>query len=150
MSSQRERRWNQMVVVIWLLLVGMWGFSYAIPASAWFAPGPLIIEDTGKGQAPVVQFDRTIKRDFVGQYYSTVYRKVAGRWSIWCVTEPTKILYHADATLPERFTTNWWFYPKTCPAWEPGQFKIETEWTIYPMLLPARTVRISSNEFEVT
>lgn len=144
----------------WLLLAA-WGVAALIspmrdllPASWWFEPGDLIVENSEQGRCPVLHFTRIIHRPFRGEWVVTLRRQLpTGSFAVhrvYPIMGPGHSDYSPDAALPDPLTFDWWanLEPEGC-NWPVGVYQVLTAWTIQPGGRE-RFVRVTSNPFLVT
>lgn len=139
-----DGRWLFFIGAIWLALavVVLW------PASWWFSVESLTVLDADQGNSPVVILDRTIRREFHGQWVVTVMRQGTNGFYTHC-TAGGENDYRPDAALPDVVDLDWWMTPTRCSL-PPGLYYVKTLWTINRPGLPAKEVRVQSNVFKVT
>ena len=151
-------------IKIFAFLFALWFWLYAAPAILSFiVPGEffldaksLYIPDYQVGETPYIEVDREIHHNFIGEWSSTV-------WEI-SPNGPVRVTncrpnsrgvfpYTTNSQLPDPLSLDWWFEVppnKSCQL-PPGQYEVETTWTIRANWLPLVTLNesVRSNTFIV-
>ncbi len=143
-------KWNTILISATAALLLASEARTLMPASHWFVPGELAVENTVKGTCPGMHFTRAIKRPFHGRWLVTLHRQgPTGGWNVASPPWHGEGDYRPDAELPEPLTMQWWTWDEylTCD-WSPGIYRLLTEWMIQPGGL-VRYVRVTSNAFRV-
>lgn len=139
-------------LLFWLMLVWLSVFTTVVlwPASYWFEVTRIEVLDTKEGEPVFMVVDRTIKRQFVGQYSLVVRKLTVNGWVIECATGPSaEIDYSPDSVLQDPLTLEWWTGSKCFDLGE-GSYRLTTNWTILGgNLLPDKRVSRLSNVFIV-
>lgn len=118
------------------------------PSSSWFEVRSVRVFDSKAGESPLMAVDRTIKRDFRGEWLASIRRLENGGWVSFC-TAIGHANYEADSHLPDPLTLRWWTYPD-CHPLTPGKYVMRTSWVIHGAgPLPDKEVVADSNIFEV-
>jgi hypothetical protein len=142
----RDSSWLLVIAAMWALVASIPVFERYMPASFWLEVNHISVFDTVVGQSPLMVVDRTIHRPFKAQWIAEVERWDGDSFEVLpnC-TGRGENNYSPENKLPKRLDLKWWVYPTDCTL-EPGQYRIETRWT-----LPGdQTVRAVSNIFAVT
>lgn len=154
MKRMLSSRWNKADRIAAAVLVFLCAYFAAatIPATwLWFDPDTPIVADTTTEAAPVIGFDRQIKRETRISYTVTM-RRTAG---LTMLCDPTggPFTYRPDATLPEVIDLVWWTGGDSrCWPQEAGTYLMETCWTVvrpFWGLVPPKTVCRTSPPFRV-
>jgi len=119
-----------------------------LPASWWLKVESVRVEDSRVGNPVIMAVNRTIERDFSGEWLSSLRRLQDGRWVSYC-TASGATNYQTDSSLPDPLTLQWWTHPDCHPIDE-GKYIMRTTWRIKGMgWLPDKEVRATSNIFVV-
>lgn len=139
--------WLSLVVAgIILLLVAL--IMQLTPAWIWFEVDSVRVEDSQVGSPVVMAVNRTIERDFTGDWTTSLRRFEGGKWVSYC-TSSGSTNYEVNSSLPDPLTLRWWTYPNCHPI-EPGKYILRTTWRIRGMgFLPDKEVQATSNIFVV-
>lgn len=118
------------------------------PSSWWLEVESVIAFDTPEGEEVLMEVERTIHRDFTGEWAVAVRRAENGGWTVWCTANGAN-WYSKDAALPNPLTLRWWTNGQ-CETPPPGKYLISTVWTIRGAGgLPDKFVDTTSNVFRV-
>lgn len=133
------------------ILLVVWTGLALVPLDwLWFKPRVLQVADTTVTEPAAIRFERTIRRDFIGEYSVTVRGIDRG---IVCQASSTRFPYERGATLPEPLDMAWWAPgdSRCARLYPPGTYSMETCWTGYVWfrLVPAKTTCMESNPFTV-
>lgn len=141
----RETIWR-LVVFVGLVLAVVTYLTMP-PAWWWFEVRSVYVHDAVEGSTPLLEVDRTIHREFRGRWIATVMREGPDGFHVFCTARGAND-YSPDARLPQPLDLNWWTWPTVCilPA---GRYQLRTLWTIDPVWLPARELRIATNLFSI-
>lgn len=131
-----------------LLVVPLW------PASFWYSlRSTVVTEDRTPDGHRIMQVDRTIHHDFLGDYRVEEQIKYHGGSYFTIQTcRGAGIRYRRDASLPPVPTLDWW-KGDSCRMVKPftelpaGTYRICTWVTIRPSVLPPKEVSVCSNDF---
>jgi len=131
--------------LLWLLVATLW------PVSWWFEIRGIHVHDSIEGRPVEMTVDRVIVRDFSGKYYVQV-RVVDddGNFGpVYCEGSGGGP-YFVGSQLPSPVTLTWWAAGR-CADLPVGKWRAATTWYIQPdwPLLPAKTLTVFSNRFEV-
>lgn len=118
------------------------------PASYWMDVRSIRVFDAKVGEPILMAVDRTIVRDFPGQWVVTLRQNRGGKWIRYCAATGTGD-YQVNTSFPDPLTLSWWTYPG-CQNIEAGEFVMRTTWTILRPGLPDKTITVDSNIFKVT
>lgn len=148
MTARRTIRFIDLAAVLLLIWTGL----ALVPATwFWFQPGPVVVSDSVGGAAPVLGFERTIKRSVQMSYQVTI-RKMRSKSPV-CDPQRGPFTYRPDAELPDPIDLVWWSGADVrCWPQEPGTYIAETCWTVvspFYGLVPPKTVCRESNPFTV-
>lgn len=131
------------------LMIASAAIMHLWPASFWFEVRDVRVFDSRAGQPAVMAVDRTIRRDFRGEWLVSIRRLEHGGWVSYC-TARGESNYVRDSQLPDPLALSWWTYP-SCNPLPPGRYVMRTSWVITdPSFLPDKEVQADSNIFEVT
>lgn len=114
-------------------IAAMVAFLFMTPASFWFHVTRMDIRDATTWQGVTVDYDRTITRDFGGEWRAMVRRQVDGGFEVICATEWQPTDYQTDAVLPEPVSLEWmmWTDPN-CYELPTGVYDATVTWRINP------------------
>ena len=122
-------------------------FLFITPASFWFQVEKLDVHDGDTSDGLTVDLDRTIRREFDGQWRVDVRREVGpDQWEWVCATGWQAQHYTPGAVLPVPVTLEWLAYvePRCFELDKPGKYSIDVFWQIWPgSLLFERHIRRS-------
>ena len=119
------------------------------PASWWFEVDSVRVLDSQVGSPVVMVVNRTINRDFVGDWTASIRRLENGKWVPYC-TATGSTNYQVDSELPDPLTLKWWTAPD-CHPLEAGKYIMRTTWRInLTGFLPDKDVQATSNIFIVS
>lgn len=150
-AKRNSHLWVGLILAGWATLLGFSTTHNALPAAWWYAPGEVEVEDARRGVCPVVVFDREIRRPFQADWSAALLRRQANGGYATVATFNGGGPYRPDAVLPAVVDLAWWFdIPPDACTWRPGQYRVHTEWTIYPDAGGQRVVRRTSPTFEIT
>lgn len=134
--------WGTCVIALYLVAVAF------PPATFWLSVKSVHVDDAERGQPPVMEVVRTIRRPFEAKWRVQLEREVADGRFLFLRSVSGENQYGPQAVLPEPLTLDWWTHPQ---RWRPmpGHYRIETCWTIrVPGLFDRMTCAVS-NTFEV-
>lgn len=115
------------------------------PASAWFTVDEFHVPDHSVGENPVIQFERTIKKDMTGRWSVETQLFSGSRWVTVCRGSGVSN-YTTDEDLPRPITLDW--YRGSCDE-KPGLYRLQTVWLFSDETGLTRSVQSESNEFTV-
>lgn len=122
---------------------------YFWPATYWLDVGSVRVFDAQAGKPVIMAVDRTIKRDFRGEWIASIRTMQNGKWVIFCNARGASN-YAVDSAFPEPLTLKWWTYPD-CNPLPAGKYMMRTAWVIKgDSFLPDKTLSADSNIFEVS
>jgi hypothetical protein len=133
------------------LLVALWvGFYFATPAALWFTVRNLDVHDAARWQDVTVDLDRTIHRDFTGEWLAKVRRKEPQGWVTYATTPRTRLRYQDDSQLPIPITLEWllWTEPRAyeLPC---GTYDLTITWTVNAASMMFKRDLERSSEFKI-
>lgn len=141
----RNKAWSAFIVFGWLVLLGVAQFHQ--PAENWLEVGSVFVHDTVEGVPPKMEVERTIHQPFRGTWLVEVNRKQGSGFYAFCTASGMNNYEPAD-TLPVPMDLNFWTWPTECRL-PPGEYQIDTVWTIRPADYGPREITRSSNVFTV-
>lgn len=118
-----------------------------LPTWFWLDVRSVHVADTVAGEDPIMTVDRTIRRDFRGDYTVIIKRKRPHGFVFYCAGSGSSD-YNTDAALPDPLKLSWWLYPARCDL-TAGSYRVDTLWRIDTKSGNVREVRKRSNVFEV-
>lgn len=131
-----------MLLLLGAVVIQVW------PASFWFEARSVRVFDSQVGRPIVMAVDRSINRDFRGEWIASIRRMEKGRWASYCVATGTTN-YRTDSVYPDPLTLQWWTHPN-CHPLPPGKYLMRTAWVIKgESFLPDKVAQADSNIFEV-
>lgn len=145
-------RWTQSWPVF--LLIGCTFICTAVlqawPAAAWLEVESVHVFDARAGEPIRMLVARRIHGPFVAAFSVRVHILRSGSSEVVCSVDARPGQYRQDATLPDPLTLSWWTHGQ-CQSLPAGIYTVTTTWTIDPPqpLVPAKTVTVTSNPFEV-
>lgn len=144
-------RWTRYILIGWIALMSaIWADNFRrnlTAASHWLVVRQIHVYDTWRGDPPYMTVDRNILRPFHGEWLATVRNVSDGSLAFACLAEG-RADYATDARIPPNITLDWWTFPAKCRL-DPGRYRLDTQWRINAQGYPEKTLRVSSNVFEV-
>lgn len=138
-----------LAILIYSVYLDVRGQVYLMLPSSNIFTARVVVPDFNIGDDPVIQYDRTINRDFLGSF--TVKLENVSTGAIECYGEGHGYTYHANTPSPNGSKLSW-FMNTDCtndPLVNTGQHFLETTWTIQVEGLPERYVTVDSNTFNI-
>lgn len=133
-----------------IVLTGWYSYSNrvkdATPATDFFTVREINIPDFEQGDDPVMVYDRTIKRDFIGTFIVELRKAEKGVREPACANSVVRT-YKIGEKPPETVTLKW-FVDRECPLPE-GQYVAEATWRIEAEGFPMKEYSAVSNVFRV-
>lgn len=140
-------RWVALLLVGWFCLLGVSSVKAMLPASWWFEPGPILVENAAAGECNRIVYDRQINRPFRASWIVTILREThSGAFETHRVYQGTND-YVPGTVLPDAPNLCWWTWGS--PDLAPGRYRLQTLWTIHIPGGGEREIRRMSNTFEV-
>lgn len=132
------------------LVASWWMISVLPPGSFWLEPESMLVADFEANTDASIIVLREIKRPVFAEWSAKVRKLEDNGWVIYCVGSGSGN-YSVDSALPEPLRMSWWF-ERQCEFDAPGQYYIDTTWTVYPLWTVGRRVTrpLISNVFRVT
>ena len=113
--------------------------------SWWFEINRFRVMDAQAGQPIIVDYDRTIWRNFEGQWRVEVWRDQRANWVSHCVANGGPQEYRTDTVLPDPVTMDWLAYTEPrCFNLPQGTYKVSVQITVNPGGFWSRTVQAVS------
>lgn len=140
--------WTAMMFVMTSLAI-YWGSYFWPPVSNWYELRALHVEDARVGEPIIIHIDRTIHKEFIGEFDVIVRRLVPDGWESVCVGGAGGQL-RPDMVLPKPATLGWWTGGNCESLDQPGSYVVTTTATVLPGLHLRRTLIHESNIFKVT
>lgn len=120
----------------------------AQPTSSIFA-ADVIVPDFRAGENPLVDYNRSIRRSFVGDYEVEV--KQLNGAATFCTGNAENISYKKDEPLdPSIASLSWYVYNACSMRLIPGKYYLETNYTIHIPNESTRYMTTNSNVFTVS
>lgn len=133
-----------------LLFVGYSAYDRNVkssaPATEFFEVKNINIPDFTQGTDPVMAYDRTIKKNFIGTFIVEIHKAEKDVHNAVCSNSATRT-YKANEQPPDIVTLDW-FVDRKCGL-PPGQYVVETTWKIEAEGYPAKEYSALSNVFRV-
>jgi len=118
------------VTVFIALLVA---FLFLTPSSLWFKVNHFDVGSAPTWEGVEIEFDRTISRNFDGEWQVAIRREVEGGWESVCTTAWQPQEYRKNAVLPEPVTLEWLAYVEPqCYELAEGTYEVTVTWEINP------------------
>jgi hypothetical protein len=126
----------------------LWGGITFWPVSWWLKVQSVQVSDAIEGEAPKMQVARVIKRPFIANW----------RVELEMMTDDGFVLiqsaeghgrYAIDNRLPVNLDLDWWTHPKVMRP-QPGQYRLETCWTLIIAGQLHSPLCVQSNTFTIT
>jgi len=125
------------------LIIQVW------PASWWLDVRSVRVFDSQVGQPVVMAVDRTISRNFRGEWIASIRALETGKWVPFCVARGASH-YRTDSVYPDPLSLRWWTYP-SCNPLPSGKYVMHTTWVIKgDSFMPDKVVEADSNIFVIT
>ena len=138
------------LVAAWVVLLVASQARDLLPASWWFDPGTLAIEDTVRGACPPALWSREIRRPFAGRWTAAVQRYAGGAEWRHVATFSGAANYRPDAALPRDLSLAWFLgIDRQGCDWPPGEYRVVTSWEIRPASGPPRRAAMVSAPFQI-
>lgn len=138
---------NWRTVLLSLLIVGYLAVDEWMPASPWMTVDHVSVRDGFVGEDLTMIVNRTIHRDFAGQWIVQMRRQGTMGWHLECsATGPS--IYKKGSELPYVLTMKWWV-SNQCVTQQPGIYKLETTWMIDVPFVDNRVLTVESNPFMI-
>jgi hypothetical protein len=120
-------------VPLMTLMAAVVAFLFLTPAGFWFRVDRMDVLDAATAGQITIDYDRTIRRDFHGEWRATIRRQRDNGWEVVCSTDWTPNDYQIDAVLPEPVTLEWflWTDPQ-CYQLGPGAYEASVTWVVNP------------------
>ncbi len=121
----------------------------AFPAGWWMQIHSLSIRDARLGEPIILDYNRSIRRNFQGEWRVEVWRADRGMWHAYCNSQGAHG-YRANATIPAVTTLEWFVDGKDrCFRLPEGSYKVVVRIDINPDGLLDRSVEYETPAFEV-
>lgn len=140
----------KMEALAWVV-AATWATAAVWPATFWYSPGTMKIDDVYVGQDIELKYEGGAERPFLGSY-SVVLRDIHIP-AIVAEMGSEKFNYDPARRRPDPLKMDWWtagYKPIMFP--EVGDYVLETCWTVHDSffgLVPSKTTCIESNIFSV-
>lgn len=117
-----------------VFLLGFAAMNFVLPASYWMKVNNFDVLNGIEGSPVLIDYDRTIKRNFVGDWRIKV-RRFSGDGLEWiCATTPSREDYDPKTVLPEPVTLEWFAWSDDrCYDLPAGEYEITATWEINPV-----------------
>jgi len=151
MEREMIKRVDAYAALVGAVLIAGWmayysGVKEAAPATDFFVVNTLSIPDFVEGTDPVMVYDRTIKKDFLGTFMVEIRATTATANYTVCSNSGSRS-YTVGKKLPETITLKW-FVDRDCGLLA-GQYVAETTWKIEAQGYPMKEYSAVSNVFRV-
>lgn len=124
--------------------------GWAVPATFWYHPVLVQIENAEAGTDPVVKISREIKRDFAGEYTVSVWGQ-PGDGHVSCAGSD-RLRYRGGLYEPHQDVLSHWADDPQCARLPPGDYYAQACWTIlapFGGIVPAKSICAVSNVFSI-
>lgn len=140
-------KWTALIMSLWTAVLGTSAFQSQVPASWYFEPQPLHIENAKVGQCPPIRYDREINRDFYANWTVTIERRrpTGGFWSFKTYGGGND--YSPAAVTPPDPDLCWWTWDDKLLLPE-GEYRVRTLWML-DVPGGVKEIRRGSNVFRV-
>ena len=123
----------------------------ALPATDWFFVRELMVPDFVVGENPVINYDRTILKDFPGRFKIQI-TEAKEKGALICVNSKD-VDYIAGRQPPAVVTFGWLFGDAEWPACSarlvPGSYQGRVTWEIHERHRPVKELVVRMNVFNV-
>lgn len=120
---------------------------FFLPVNLWFEVRSVQVFDSTVGTSPRMLVDRTIHREFLGEWIVVVYKVTPTGYEPACRASG-QVDYNPDARYPANMDLDWWTWPTQCNLPE-GEFVTRTTWNIDVFGLITKMTRATSNPFHI-
>jgi len=135
-------------LMIATLYTGQVMLDIVVPPARWFEVQSIKVRDATVGYAPSMVVVRNIKRPFYGEWVAEVERmNESGSFTVACQAQG-RANYNPGNDLPSNLDLDWWTYPVKCHL-EPGKYRLDTSWRVFPSGITPREIHYVSNIFEI-
>lgn len=140
-----DRFWSLIIVAGFAVI--LWASTFYQDPDDWMVVEKVHVFDAVAGTSPNMEVNRKIVQPFRGTWLAEVNKRGQYGWTAVCSASGTNY-YEPKDNLPDDIDLDWWTYPTKCPL-GPGEYRVETVWTIrVPHLYPLEVMN-TSNEFRV-
>lgn len=120
----------------------------ALPVERWYVVRGVFVPDFVQGEDPFIVYDREIRQPFQATWIVEMH-PVGDANDFAICTGSGSNYYEPKETLPDSGVKLFAFYMgKKCDV-PPGEYILETRWTLTPAGFPAKTLQKSSNIFTI-
>lgn len=148
------RKRTRLRLVWWIVVLPLAIAAYAaagmVPATWWYEPISLRVDDVTEGEVPIINVQRDIKRSFDGLYTASVWTDPPDG-HVACAGSDT-LRYKGGLYEPHDAPLTQWTDDPWCGLLPPGRYYVETCWTVlrpFGGIVPGKTVCAVSNIFTV-
>lgn len=119
-----------------------------VTTSWWFSLTGLHVSNAIAGRAPTIEYHRSFRRDFWGEWSVAVWRMERGVWTAYCAAGG-QWPYKRSTPDPHR-DLEWMVGGSArCSLLPPGTYHLEVTLTANPDTIISRSETINSNAFEI-
>lgn len=138
--------WWRIVIAAWMLVFGVSFQDHLKPAGWWMTVSKVHVYDSVVGKSPRMDVDRLIRRPFTARWRAEIEKLEPNGFSYTC--QGSSVNNYGPATqLPADLDLAWWL-EKDCFL-TPGQYRVDTVWTIYADNGASKRIRVVSNTFTI-
>lgn len=119
----------------------------ALPSTSFMTVSALHISDAPAGTSPEMTVKRSIHWPFVGEWNNTLRHRTPEGFVSVC-TSSGVTGFHPDNALPRPLTLDHWMRPGRCILL-PGDYRLDTVWSIHSDGYPEKFLRGTSNVFTI-
>lgn len=137
------------VLVGWVAAFAISAYDRLLPATSYIDVKSVFVSDTVVDVPPAMEVDRVIHRDFTGTWRVEVEKlQKENRYSLFC-SASGESNYSQENDLPSELNLDWWTYPEKCTPSVPGEYRLETVWSVNVSENLQKRLRVVSNTFRV-
>jgi len=144
---------EKMGVAATVITLALAGADFIAPAYHWLKVDRVEVLSSVEGQPILMEYQREIRRPFVGDWRVKVWRVEGQEVTPVCTTPISRENYKPGTKLPDPVTLEWFAYTDPdCYQLPAGDYQMEVVWDVNPGSFWERTVvrrdtfRIAANE----
>jgi hypothetical protein len=126
--------------------------SALLPTRWWIEVRGVVVEDGQVGGELRVIPDRTIHRPFRGEWVAYVRKAEPTGFTAFCRrSSPEPFIYDPGNQVPPDSDMSWWLEipPNADCPWQPGQYRMTTEWRVHLWFGVTLRTSVESNVFTI-
>lgn len=136
-----------LLILVLLPVVLYRNYIDAIPSTAFMSVSEIRIADAPVGTSPEMTIKRDIHWPFIGEWNNILRHRTPEGFVSVC-TSSGVTGFHPDNALPRPLTLEYWMRPGRCIL-PPGDYRLDTVWTIHSDGYPEKFLRGTSNIFTI-